>query len=881
MKNKSLIFSIFLVFIIVLGVSAISAQDVDDLSLSDGEDAVSDLPTTDTGVVSGDVAVVTENPGSTAGELNYDIPSDAKTIKSADVYVNVYSGSAKNTHGANANISITTVNGKTDYSECLWTEKGSTDGVIYTVNDHITKCYSDYMIHYNVTNLLNGLNGTALKINVDTFKYANKSFDGRIKLIALVLAYDDGDDDVINYWVNSGQAWTKTNTSTIFNTNSINNVLEAYLTNIALSSSDAAYTFNDEFMDDAKDHVSGTFYYQYNYWDVTGILKEQNPNKLTSKNVGTSSYASIKNVLSVLKIKTGDFKTSVSLATERSGKVISDTSLPIAYPGLSNTISITVNTNKNGKYTVKLFADGNEVNSTEVYLTSGSQIITLIDNTIRPVDESTFYTGRTGNYNTVNYTAELLLNDESLNNKSIDAYILYNGYFNKDLYGQNSLEPFYNGAINGDIVIEICDSVGADGNSAKYASGTTNRVDNWTVSLNDGSYIVKALIYVPYTYISGDNVDMFNVAFNKNSLTPIAFIRDQSNAVGNQGYGVLVYDVTDYMVNGNNVFELNRTISGGIYPSTLIYLYNTTGSNVIKNVYISNGADLLGAYGNGARQLKIDSTFDLVTSDITDATVYVFCAGLEPGRASIDINGELDNNVWNSTVKNTINLYSKDITDIMKDSNTLSLILNKGMFTALQQIIVTTQKDTVAITAPSVTSVYNTAKNLIVLLKDSNGKAIANAKLTIVLNGVKKEVTTNANGQATLAIPTNLVPKTYTATINFAGDDTHIKSSSSTKVIVKKASVKLTAKKITFKAKAKTKKYTVTLKNNKGKAMKKVKLTLKVKGKTYKATTNAKGKATFKITKLTKKGKHTAKITYKGDKYFNKLTKSAKITIKK
>ena len=76
MKNKSLIFSIFLVFIIVLGVSAISAQDVDDLSLSDGEDAVSDLPTTDTGVVSGDVAVVTENPGSTAWELNYDIPSD-------------------------------------------------------------------------------------------------------------------------------------------------------------------------------------------------------------------------------------------------------------------------------------------------------------------------------------------------------------------------------------------------------------------------------------------------------------------------------------------------------------------------------------------------------------------------------------------------------------------------------------------------------------------------------------------------------------------------------------------------------------------------------------------------------------------------------------
>lgn len=63
--------------------------------------------------------------------------------------------------------------------------------------------------------------------------------------------------------------------------------------------------------------------------------------------------------------------------------------------------------------------------------------------------------------------------------------------------------------------------------------------------------------------------------------------------------------------------------------------------------------------------------------------------------------------------------------------------------------------------------------------------------------------------------------------------------------------------------------------------MKKVKLTLKIKGKTYKATTNSKGKATFKITKLTKKGKHTGKITFGGNKYYNKLTRSVKITIKK
>ena len=71
------------------------------------------------------------------------------------------------------------------------------------------------------------------------------------------------------------------------------------------------------------------------------------------------------------------------------------------------------------------------------------------------------------------------------------------------------------------------------------------------------------------------------------------------------------------------------------------------------------------------------------------------------------------------------------------------------------------------------------------------------------------------------------------------------------------------------------------MKNNKKQAMKKVKVTLKVKGKTYKATTNAKGKAVFKITKLTKKGKYTAKVRFAGNKYYNALTKTVKITVKK
>ena len=62
--------------------------------------------------------------------------------------------------------------------------------------------------------------------------------------------------------------------------------------------------------------------------------------------------------------------------------------------------------------------------------------------------------------------------------------------------------------------------------------------------------------------------------------------------------------------------------------------------------------------------------------------------------------------------------------------------------------------------------------------------------------------------------------------------------------------------------------------------MKKTKVTLNVKGKTYTAKTNSKGKATFKITKLTKKGTYKAVIKYKGSNYYKKATKNTKIKIK-
>jgi hypothetical protein len=192
---------------------------------------------------------------------------------------------------------------------------------------------------------------------------------------------------------------------------------------------------------------------------------------------------------------------------------------------------------------------------------------------------------------------------------------------------------------------------------------------------------------------------------------------------------------------------------------------------------------------------------------------------------------------------------------------------------------VTVNKLKTVLSANALTATYNIYKNLVITLKDGKGNPLKGAIVTVNLNGAKK-YTTDSKGQVKVSTK-GLIPKTYTAKITFNSNSNYSVSTKNVKVTVKKATPKMTAKKKTFKSTDKTKKYTVILKNNKYKVIKNVKVTLKVKGKTYSAKTNSKGKATFKLNKLTKVGKFKAVVKFNGNKYYNKLTKKVTLTVKK
>lgn len=180
----------------------------------------------------------------------------------------------------------------------------------------------------------------------------------------------------------------------------------------------------------------------------------------------------------------------------------------------------------------------------------------------------------------------------------------------------------------------------------------------------------------------------------------------------------------------------------------------------------------------------------------------------------------------------------------------------------------------------TVRTLYNGGKYISISLKDIFGKPLVSEILQVNIGGKTKYVSTDSKGIAKLTT-NGLIPATHKTKITFAGNAKYAQASISSKVIVTKAPVKLIATKKIFKAGIKIKKYTVTLKNNKNKVLKKARLTLKVNGRTYKAITNNKGKATFKITKLVKKGNFKAVVKFAGNKYYKALIKKPIISIRK
>ena len=710
------------------------------------------MPEIDQGTVSGDVELISTNPWNTTGSLEYTIPDGVQEITSAKVIVNIYSGSGNSeTYALHSNTTLNTAgNSKVlGYENLTYVGNQAGDPNVYVINNHTTKQYSDYQMVYDVLGDLKDLGpNSKIKIDVTSTPFEGKAFDGRIKMIGLFIAYNDGDSDSITYWLNVGMSWTQgTVSNLIYTKNYTGDIGEVNFEAIMLSSNNGVYKFNDNQLFIPEDTIVKD-YYIYNKWNVTDYFQIGDNNNFTYSAL-SQGYGSIKSSVQLLKVINRESPVvTTNIASEYKNSI---------YAGVTNNLTITVNSiNKDlTNVTVYVYDNGRVVGSylIDFVKANSSKSVNIIDSFIRPIDENTVL----GNNNT-NVVYRVIVEDKNgiLNDtNSSNFMVVYNGNLGKDL-----AYPAMNATITrvyditGDVIILNKDD------SSYLGSKSTNGRDTWNIDFK--GELKEGLLYVSYNWNKQTDVSDWIVTFNNKIITPIAHYRDQSNlgAYGKHGYGLAVYNVTDLINKGLNTFTLNKT-SGltAVYPSSLLLLTNNE-NGASKTVYISEGADLLSKTNNKNLDVGAYTKFNIDSTSMINSTLYVFAAGGQKNEGNIVFNGEIKSDVWNKT-SNSIDYYTFNTDGLTKDNNTVFFQSTGSTILALHQILVV-ERENIQLAVEDLEKYYGGSEKLNATLKDGAGNQIANKTITFTINGQKYNRTTNSNGIASLAI--NLRPGVYDVT---------------------------------------------------------------------------------------------------------------------
>jgi len=371
-----------------------------------------------------------------------------------------------------------------------------------------------------------------------------------------------------------------------------------------------------------------------------------------------------------------------------------------------------------------------------------------------------------------------------------------------------------------------------------------------------------------------------------------SFINNSARFIGGAIY------IVDYspMLIANSTFKDNYAERGGA-----IYHDDHTNTTIVNSVFSNNAAEKYGGsiyYTWGGSKI-FNSTFTNNTSNNGGAIFN------SRARNNIFENITL---IGNSAVKGGGIYYRDSSKGIVNNSvfiensarygggiyyldNTTKSIVNNTLFignyaenssvmfggTAYNCTII---KTTPIITLNKLTYIYNDNDYLKIIIKGFKNSAIKNTTVNIEITGVlNASFTTDSNGEINISTK-NLHLGTYNVIVSFNEDENYNNATITQSILVKKMPVKIIAKNKAFKAKKKTKKYTINLKDNKNKPISNMKVTLKVKNKKYVSKTNKKGKAVFKLKKLNKKKKYWVTIAYNGNAFFDKATKKVKIRIK-
>lgn len=594
----------------------------------------------------------------------------------ARLYVAVSIGSTSEARQTTVNISIDG-DGDNAFEPLALESLNSTDIGVLPGKPHITRESSNYVLWYDVKESISAQNPS---VRVNT----TGSFDGRVKAVGLVAAYNDGDADRVYYWVNGGHF--NGPGSTTFDLSTMTAAVEgADLTNLYLASTEATeYTFNGDTIaayDSGKATYSG-----YNRFDVNASLVSGDN---TFAWPGAGAY--YRSVLALLSVKAQPADIEITAITPNAKEIFANE---------PNTIEATVKNNgtaASGAFQVLFSINGAVQNVSVADLAAGNTTtVSVVDPTIRALGDPV--------------TIVVTTDASPESNLTLTKSVVYNGYKGKRYTGGEDLLELTNLTVTGGLVYSTGDSAYLGG-----SSGWTTYTANWTaadLALPANATVEATYLCAFYTYDkNGVMPDNVTLAFNGVQVPSYLAHYTDRKLYGTYNYpsGMVVYNVTGAFDPAGNgaVFTNLGTGASSFNGMTLFVVYDdpaATGKQILFNA----GYDILSgkaSYAVSPEEATAYAPFayqPLLSVNLSAARLITVVPAAS-AEGTLLFGGQTWTTAWNYSGASNIGIDERDVTAYLNVSPVAAFRSDNDYFDAACAVLVLEYGDPIVPPTPTPT----------------------------------------------------------------------------------------------------------------------------------------------------------------------------------
>ena len=409
--------------------------------------------------------------------------------------------------------------------------------------------------------------------------------------------------------------------------------------------------------------------------------------------------------------------------------------------------------------------------------------------------------------------------------------------------------------------------------------------------IEDGQIKADCAISVDKSTTLNDDVFDENLLIENNGRTNIIHYssNDLENIIKNAEDGAFI-NLGNNVYIISNAIDINKTlsVSNGILVSNLKdknVIFNVLASDdstgksieISQSTIILDNADVFMAVDslddNDSAVIDVPSIsivgndFRAISDDVVPESITIL--KLLSYKEVLNTNNNIS--ISSNMIACGMRPFKFDVRTVFNGSDIL--ISNSSIFEKTSTKII--YKDMVT-TAVDLSLDGRVGKYFNATLTDDNGNPLAGKLVQIGLNGKIYNDTTDSNGLCQLQV--NLGSGVYTFAVSFLGDENYKASFAVARITVNKQKPVISCSNYYFKASAKSKKVSISLKSASRKPLRNRIVQLFLNGKLYSGKTNSKGVATINIS-ISKKKTYSFTVKYGGDYIYGTVSKKAKLVI--